>query len=475
MAQLRSAEQLAVAGGSRGALTPSVSERPTSLAAEIAWAICDGARNPYNVLVNIFVFAAYFTTVVIPDPVRGQTVWSYVSAAAALSVALTAPVLGAIADAGGRRKPWLLGCLALGAPCMAMLWFATPGMGHGLAWIMLALIGGTLCFEYSGVFTSAMLPTITSARRISFLSGLGFSLANFSGIILFTFYLLAWDRNPHPLFGLDVRAHEPERAVGILAALWMVVFYLPMFFLTPDVASTSCGAREAVRRGIASLIETLSRVRSYRNAATYLAARLIYNEGFMVMMLFTSVVAAGVLHWTPRMLIAMGLVNSVIATAAGLFAGWLDRRIGTKRAVIVFVAGCLAANVAVCSITPQSVFFVTLSHASTPGTGLFPTLPDKVFLVTQNFIALFVTGGLVTSRTLMAKLSPPTMLNEFFGLYALSGNATSFMGPLAIGIVTAAFANQRAGVAVGIGFLAVGLILMLPVRDPRPPAPLTGP
>jgi len=478
MAQARSAEQLAAAGAANG--TPGeLTATPAAGAAarggagwlgQLSWALCDGARSPYNVLVNIFVFAAYFTTVVIPDAVRGQTVWSYVSALAALLVALGAPVLGAIADAGGRRKPWLVGCLVLGAPCMTLLWFATPGMTSGLAWIMVGVIGGYLCFEYSAVFTSAMLPNVAPPGRLGFLSGLGFCMANLSGIVLFLFYLLAWDRNPHPLFGLDVAAHEPERAVGILAAVWLVVFYLPMFAFTPDSARTSRSMGAAVRHGLRSLLATLSRLRGYRNTATFLAARLLYNEGFIVMMLFTSVVAAGVLHWTPRMLIAMGLINSVVAAAAGLFAGWLDVRVGSKPAAMVFVAGCMLANIVVCSITPDAIFFLKLPAAGAPAHGLFPSLPDKVFLVTQNLIALFVTGGLVTSRTLMAKLSPPHMLNEFFGLYALSGNATSFVGPLAIGLVTSAFASQRAGVAVGVVFLLAGLLLLIPVREVLTPA-----
>jgi len=475
VAQARSADELAMAGAAVS-WSGQAGARPASLAGQIAWAACDGARSPYNVLVNIFVFGAYFSTVVIPNPVRGQTVWSFVSSVAALLVALGAPVLGAIADQGGRRKPWLFGCMLLGAPCMAGLWFATPAMSSGLVWIMAALVGGTLCFEYSAVFSSAMLPNVAPAGRLGLLSGLGYSLGNFFGICLFAFYLLAWDRNPHPLFGLNPASHEPERAVGILAAIWLVAFYLPMFVLTPDSPPTRVTIAQAVREGLAKLQRTLSSLRGIRNTALYLAARLLFNEGFVVIMLFTSVVAAGVLHFTPGMLVAMGLINSVVATVAGLFAGWLDRRIGTKSATMFFVSGCLLANIVVCSITPDTVFFLKLSAAAAhTGGGLFPSLPDKVFLVTQNSLAFLVTGGLATSRTLMAKLSPPDMLNEFFGLYAVSGNATSFIGPLAIGIVTAAFANQRAGVAVGIGFLLAGLLLMLPVRDPRTPAPLTAP
>lgn len=492
MTPVRSAEPVALAGG--GAVTAETAAaeitaaqlpeaeagagiRPASLVGQIAWAACDGARNPYNVLVNIFVFAAYFTTVVIPDPVRGQTVWSFTEAVGALLVALGGPVLGAIADAGGRRKPWIVGCMLIGVPAMASLWFATPGMTHHLAWIMACLVGGTLCFEWSAVFTSAMLPNVAPRGRLGMLSGLGYGFANLFGLVLFIFYLVAWDTNPHPLFGLNVQAHEPERAVGIIAAIWIVAFSLPMFVLTPDSPPTSRRMGRAVRDGLSELARTLRSLTSYRNTAMFLVARLLYNEGFMVMMLFTSVVAAGVLHWTPRMLVAMGVINSIVAVTAAVFAGWLDRVTGSKAATLFFVGGCLLANIAVCSITPDMVFFVKIhgagaAAASGGSHGLlaalaatFPTLPDRVFLVTQNLIALFVTGGLVTSRTLMAKLSPPDRLNEFFGLYAVSGNATTFLGPLAIGIVTALAGNQRAGVAVGIVFLLAGWLLMIPVRE----------
>jgi len=441
--------------------------RGASLIGQIAWAIGDGARSPYNVLVNIFIFAAYFTTVVIPDPVRGQTLWSYTSAMGAILVAIGAPLLGAIADAGGRRKPWLLACIIIGVPSMASLWYAVPGMTHGLGWIMLAVIGGAVFFEWSTVFTSAMLPNVAPRGRIGLLSGLGFSLGNLAGILVFLFYLYAWEWNPqHPLFGLDVGAHEPQRAVGIVAAVWLIVFSLPLFTLTPDSPGTALPVRVAIRRGLSSLGHTLSQLGSYRNVAHYLVARLCFNEGFIVMMLFTSVVAAGVLHWTPGQLLTMGLINSVIATITGVCAGWLDQRIGAKAATMIFVAGCLVANVVVCSITPDTVLFVKLSGASLASTGgVFPTLPDKVFLLTQNLIALFVTGGLATSRSLMAKIAPPTMLTEFFGLYAVSGNAVTFMGPLAIGLITSLFHNQRAGVAAGAAFLLAGLLLMIGVRE----------
>src|ERR1041384_5725859 len=148
---------------------------------------------------------------------EGQARWSFITAVGAIIVALTAPVLGAIADAGGRRKPWLAATYVIGVPAMMALWFATPGMQSGLMWIALAFILGNLFYEYSQIFANAMLPNIVPTSRIGFLSGAGLAVGNLSGILLFCFYLFAWSWNSSPLFGFDLAQHEPERAVGVLA------------------------------------------------------------------------------------------------------------------------------------------------------------------------------------------------------------------------------------------------------------------
>jgi MFS transporter, UMF1 family len=431
-----------------------------------SWALFDGARIPDNVLVNIFVFSAYFSTVVISDPVRGQIVWSYTSAVGAILVAIGAPILGAIADAGGRRKPWLVGCIAVGIPCMAALWFATPAMASGLIWVMVAIVGAMLFYEYSAIFCNAMLPNI-APQGIGFWSGMGFALGNAFGVVLFLFFLFAWSWNPHPLFGLDKALHEPERAVGILASVWMLIFGLPLFLFTPDTAGTRLGMGTTIRRGLKSLIETLTRVRQFRNVGVFLIARMTYNEGFVVLMSFSGIYAAGVLHWSAEALIVQGLLNSVAAALAGALAGWMDLKIGSRRSAMIFVAGSLLAIVIVCSTSPDTALFVKLSPPLQNFGGMFPTLPDIVFCIAQVLAATFVTGGLSSSRALMGKLAPPAMLNEFFGVYAMSGTATSFVGPLAIGLVTTLSHSQRIGIASGIAFLVVGMLLLLRVKEPE--------
>ena len=444
--------------------------RNSKFRASLAWALFDGARAPYNVLVNIFVFSAYFTTVVVTDTLRGQVLWSYISSVGALLVAIGAPILGAIADAGGRRKPWLASTLVIGIPSMCVLWFATPGMTQGLGWIIAALIGGMLFFEYSAIFCNAMLPNVAPAR-IGFWSGMGYSLGNVSGVILFLFFLFGWSWNPHPLFGMLPGLHEPERAVGLLAALWMTVFGIPLFLFTPDSPGTHLTASQAVRDGLARLAATLRRLGNFRRIGFFLMARMTYNEGFVVLMLFSGVYAATVMHWKPETIVVLGLCNSVAAASAGAFCAWLDTRIGSRRSAIFFVSGSLLATVVVCSASPDSVFFVRLPHPVPRLGGPFATLPDRVFAFGQMAVATFVTGGLAASRTLMAKLTPPEMLNEFFGVYSMSGTATSFIGPLAIGLVTTLSRSQRAGFAGAVIFLAVGLVLLTRVSEPEAATP----
>ncbi len=435
--------------------------------AQFCWALCDGSRSPFNVLVNIFVFSAYFSTVVITNPQKGQATWSFVTAVAAFIIALTAPVLGAIADAGGRRKPWLALCMVLFVPTMLVTWWAVPGMGSGLVKVMIPLIVAQVVFEYWNVFCSAMLPNVAPSGRIGFLSGLGFSLGNAMGVLVFLFFLFAWSWNPHPLFGLDSATHQPERAVGVLAAVCSVVFGLPLFFFTPDSKGSGRSIPEAVSQGLRQLWATVLKIGDYENLVVFLISRMSYNEGFIALMLFTGVFAGTILHWNAKMLAVEGLINSVVAVIAGLFAGWLDTRIGSKAATIVFVLGCLIGNVILFSVTPDMVFFVHINAAATVTGGLYPTLPDKVFLVAQCSIAWFVTGGLVTSRSMMAKLSPRAMLAEFFGIYSMSGQATTFIGPLAIGILTLLFNANRPGVLVGAFFLLVGLLIMFAVKEPK--------
>ncbi len=227
---------------------------------------------------------------------------------------------------------------------MSALWFATPGMTAGIGWVIAALIVANLAFEFSAVFCNAMLTSIAPPGGIGRLSGFGFAAGNFVGILCSCSSSMRGYGNPHPLFGLSLAAHEPERAVGFIAALSLAFLGLPVFFLAPDAPGTSVGVVAAIARGARALGHTIVKVREYRNIVLFLLARVAFNEGFVVMVIFTGVFAAGILHWTADMVILQGIFNSITAVLGALIAGWMDARFGSKRSTMVFLGPHHAAQ-----------------------------------------------------------------------------------------------------------------------------------
>ena len=155
------------------------------------------------------------------------------------------PFLGAMADAGGRRKPYIFVFQMLLVLGCAALWWAYPGRPDLVGPISAAVVIATIGAEMSIVFNNAQLPHIVRPERMGWLSGFGWGLGYCGGLIaLFavlavsmpaTFGLAA--NNDRPLFGLDAGTNELERLIGPASALWLVVFVIPMFLFTPDTAT----------------------------------------------------------------------------------------------------------------------------------------------------------------------------------------------------------------------------------------------
>lgn len=420
---------------------------------QIAWAQYECARNPFYVLINIYVFSAYFASTVVSDPVWGQALWGYILSTAAVCVALLAPVLGAIADAGGQRKPFLLLCIAGAVPASATLALARPDMGEGVFLIAAGLVIANICYELSSIFYNALLPQVASPSKFGSVSGLAYALANAAGILLFGAYMLAD-------YAIAPGANDfiVERATPLVVAAWWLVFSLPLLFRVPDCAPTDEPLGEVVRSGLKRLGNSISRLRALPDVLRYLLARMVFNEGFIVLMMFMGVIGAGVLGWSGVQLSAMGLALSFVAVGGSLFGGALDDRFGSKAALQISILGCVLANLLLVTIGPDTVLFMATDPNVTGG--LFPRVADKAFFVAEGLAAFFVTSGLVSSRVMLAKLAPKDSLNELFGIYALSGTATSFLGPLTIAVLTQIFASQRAGLAAGLIFLFGGLYLL---------------
>ncbi len=349
----------------------------------------------------------------------------------------------------------------------------------GIFYVGALIAAANISYEFSTVFHNSLLPTIASPRQIASLSGLGLALGNAAGILLLLFMLIAfalpgmvpWSFIPaHPLFGISQALHEPERLSGPVCALWLLVFSIPLFLFTPDQPSTNTPLGQAMIGGVKSVIATIKSLRHYRNVGMYLLARLFFNDGMTAVLVFGGIYASSTFHWGPIQMLIYGIELSIFAVLGGFFGGWLDNRLGSKRAIFVSVGGTTIFGLLALTFAPDRIFWFIPYSASAPHVGglpFFNTWPEIIFLMTVNFVAVLITAGYANSRTMLARIAPVEKMTEFFGLYSLSGQSTSFLATGLVTLITLASHSQRVGLLGETVFLVVGLVLMFFVREER--------
>src|SRR6201992_613563 len=211
--------------------------------AVISWIFFDWAAQPYFTLITTFVFAPYFATHVAPNAAEGQALWGFATAAAGFAIALASPALGAIADASGRRKPWIAGFGAMLVIGSSLMWFGKPGAPNLIPPLLFAYALATVGVEFATVFNNAMMPTLVPPDRIGRLSGSGWATGYIGGILSLVLVLGFLAANPEsgrtlfgltPAFRLAPSPPSGDRLTGPLTGICFIIFVLPMFLLTPD-------------------------------------------------------------------------------------------------------------------------------------------------------------------------------------------------------------------------------------------------
>jgi UMF1 family MFS transporter len=440
--------------------------------AVVGWVLFDWAAQPYFTLVTTFVYAPYFATAMAATPEQGQALWGYATAAAGLVIALCSPVLGAIADAAGGRKPWIAGFGAVLVIGSSTLWLGKPGDASTIPLALLAFAIGTIAVEFATVFNNAMMPTLVPPERLGRLSGTGWATGYVGGLVslVITLGLLAADPatgktllGATPLFGLDPALREGDRASGPFSAAWFVVFVLPLFLFTPD-QPRRLPVRIAVRQGLATLSNTLRTLPRHRDTALFLLANMIYADGLVALFAFGGIYAAGTFGWQTIEIGIFGILLTITGTIGAYVGGKLDDRFGPKPVILCSLAILIVVGIGILSVGRDHVGFVIPVAPPAPGDGLYASTAEQVYVLLGLAIGLAAGPMQAASRTLLVRLAPRERVTQYFGLLALSGKVTSFLGPLLVATVTAALASQKAGMAVLIAFFAAGMVLLTRVR-----------
>lgn len=434
------------------------------------WYFIDWASQPYNTLLITFIFGPYVVSV-IGDGSQAQSVWGYGTGLAGMVVALFAPFLGAIADRSSQRIQFMWAFSALYVVGSFMLWFSAPDSFN--VWLVMFWFSiGILGMEFIAIFANAMLPDIASREKMGRVSGAGWGFGYVGGVVSLLVMLCFFVEGSggttliglSPAFGLDPATREGTRAVGPITAIWYIIFIIPFFaWMKDEKKPTALPIKAAARVAWPELKGTLSMLPARPSLFVFLMSSMFCRDAISGMFIFGGVFASGVLGWSITQVGVFGIVAAVSGALFAWLGGKADSRFGPKPVIIFSVLALTFVAFSAVSISKTSVFWVSVAPDS--------IAPDIVFYIFGAIIG--GAGGMMYSagRTMMIIQSPAGKVTQFFGIYALAGKATSFISPLAIGVVTSLSGSQQIGILpVGVLFI-IGLILMKwvkPEGDKKP-------
>lgn len=433
------------------------------------WMMYDWAQQPYATLGLTFIFAPYFASVAaeyfaangVPDSnarAQAQGLWSSAQTVSGLVIALSAPILGAWADASGRKLPWIYAFSGITVICAALLWGLEPD-GTGLILALVAFWLGFTASEAAFNLNNALLPSLGTPEQVGRISGGAVAFGYWGGVAALFIMLLFFAENEggttlvglQPAFGLDPAAREGTRAVGPFIAAWFALFMVPYVLWCRDPAVPRV-ARPTLRMVFAELRTTIRGATRRPSFASFLLGSMFYRDALTALYSYGGVYAVLVLDWQIVQIGVFGIIAAIAAAILSWVGGIADQRFGPKPVILT----CVWLLIAVC------IVIVGMSRESLLGLPLAPgsSMPDVVFYICGAVIG--GTGGALysSSRSMMVRHIDPGKPAEGFGLFALTGRATAFLAPALITLATAWTQSNQLGFGPVILLFALGLFLL---------------
>ncbi|WP_239113180.1 MFS transporter [Shimia biformata] len=443
------------------------------------WWAFDWASQPYNTLVLTFIFGPYFAQVVTESlagqgmelgvaKAQAQAYWGVGLTVSGIFIAVMAPILGAFADSTGKRMPWVWLFSVMYAVGAWMLWYTEPGSFDVITTLVFFGIG-LIGMEFATIFTNAMLPSLGTKDEIGKISGTGWAWGYVGGVIALAIMLVLFQAGGtgktmigiDPVLGLDPATKADTRAVGPLTSIWYVVFMVPFFLWVKDTPDPNHKPYK-VGMALRDLWATIISLPRHPSLLAYLGGSMFYRDALNGMYTFGGIYAFGVLDWS---IMEVGIFGIVAALTGALFAwigGKADFRFGPKPVIVTCIVVLLFTAIMVVGISRETVFGVPVAEGS--------ALPDILFYVAGGLIGAAGGSLQAASRTMVVRQSNPERMTEAFGLYALSGKATTFLAPALIALASDMSGSQRFGITPLIGLFLVGLILLVWVKPEGEPS-----
>ncbi len=409
-----------------------------------AWCLFDFANSSFNTVVVTFLWVTFFAEALVGDKALGNRYWGQMLVITGLAVAVASPLLGALADRTAHRRRYLLGFSLVTIIGTALLFFPSvdPGLGRAtnqtLWFAMIVFVLANICFELAFVFYNSFLPQLGDQQTVGRLSGKGWAFGYVGGLFCLGLSLLMFQVLLPETNDLNVRA------ANLLVAGWFLLFALPMFMWVRDRPLASPPPRQSLREAGTHVVGTIRSLRHYPDLLRLLIARMVYNDAVIALISLSGLYMIDTLGMDRSQILTMGIGLNVAAGLGALVFGFVDDRVGARFTILASLVLLISGTVLAIAV---------------------PTVPG--FAAAATLVGLGLGPNQSASRSLMRRFVDPRRSAEFYGLFALSGKSTVWIGPLLFTLLLSAGVSQRIALTPLIGMFVVGLLLLLTVNEKR--------
>jgi UMF1 family MFS transporter len=400
------------------------------------FALYDFANSAFTTIIITFIFATYFAKQIAPNPILGQSYWGWTIGITGLLVALIGPLIGSFADKKNCTeffiKLFTIICIIL----TSFLWFAKPSEKY-LLYTLLVVASANFFYELSLIFYNSILKRISNSNNLGKSSGFSFALGYIGGILILIICIKVFIDNEVLPFGLSKENSENIRATSIVVALWYLIFSIPFLF------SLKKKIKNKIERSSNNIkkIKNLFWDKGLNNLGKFLLARMLYADGLNAIIIMGGIFAVGVFNLEIKDLLVLSVLMNITAFIGAIIGGYANDKFSSKSVIIFSLLGLIFSSAIILFIKTKIFFLI---FASINGFFIGPI---------QSASRVFITKSIDENNQASG-----------FGLFALSGKLTSFIGPLLVSTLTYISNSQRIGFSAAIILLLIGLLILLKVK-----------
>ena len=400
------------------------------------FALYDFANSAFTTIIITFIFSTYFAKQIAPNPVLGQSYWGWTIGITGVIVAVVGPLLGNIADRKNYTeffiKIFTIICISL----TCLLWFSKPSKEY--LFYTLIIVGlANIFYELSLIFYNSTLKKISEEKSLGKSSGYSFALGYVGGILILIICIKIFiDSNNLP-FGLSKDNSENIRATSFVVAFWYLIFSLPFLL---NLKKYNYDKVNELTNNIKNFKELIWN-KGLNNIGKFLLARMLYADGLNAIIVMGGIFAVGVFNLEIKDLLLLSVLMNITAFIGAIIGGYANDKFSSKAVIIFSLIGLILSS---------SIILFLKSKI--------------IFLIFASINGFFIGPVQSASRVFMTKSIDINNQASAFGLFALSGKLTSFIGPLLVSTITYISNNQKIGFSSAIALLLIGLIILLKVK-----------